>query len=104
MVAIFKRWRDRRQAGDVAERRQALIQDYHQVFMTEAGQRVLADILERAGVMQPSFRGDGAEATAFREGQRYCSLQIIEMINADPDAARRLATTGDTEELFNDEH
>lgn len=104
MVAIFRRWRDRRQASGAVERREALIRDYRQVFMTDAGQRVLADILERGGVMQPSFRGDGAGATAFREGQRYGALQIIEMINADPDAARRLAMTGNTEELFDDEH
>lgn len=103
MPRIWRLWADARDRASAAQRRAALATDYRVTFATEHGQRVLADILIRAGVAQTSFRvGDGADAAAFREGQRYAALQIIEMINATPDAALRLSRTGDTEELFHD--
>ena len=104
MPRIWRRWGEVRERASLAQRRAALATDYRVTFATEPGQRVLADILTRAGVMQTSFRaGEGADAAAFREGQRFAALQIIEMINATPDAALRLSRNGETEELFNDD-
>ena len=102
MVRLWRTWRDQRQADPVAERA-ALITDYRITFGTEMGQRVLADILRRSGVMQTTWGHDGAEASAFRAGKQRVGLEIIETINADPLAIQRTALTGETQELFNHE-
>ena len=106
MPSIWKRWRDRggretpeQQARQVVEERHFLAMDYRFVFASEPGQRVLADILRRAGVMQSTYDAHPSNA-AFAEGKRRVALEIIEMINADPADRQRLALTGTTEELF----
>ena len=81
----------------------ALVQDYRLAFGGASGQRVLADLSVRCGLIQTSWDSDGAEATAFREGRRRVMLEIIELINADPAAAIRMAQSGQTEDLFNDD-
>jgi hypothetical protein len=106
MARIWQLWRDRQrgespedQARRVAEERLFLAIDYRQVFGSQAGQRVLADILRRAGIMQTSFDAVPAIA-AYNEGKRRIGLEIIELLNADPADQERLARTGDTESLF----
>ena len=100
MPRIWEFWRERRANRSNRDRQNALKSDYRATFGTEAGQRVLADMLIRWGVMQDPWNGDGAEAVAYRAGKRRAGLEIIEMINADPNAAERLARTGMTEELY----
>ena len=102
MPKLWQTRRERRDAG-MRTRRAELIADYRTVFGTPSGQRVLADIARRAGVMQTSFNGDGPDATAFREGRRRMALEIIETINADPDTLAKVAMDGNTEELFTDD-
>jgi hypothetical protein len=106
MPRIWKRWRDqlRGQSPEEQTRRQleerALLgMDYRFVFGTEAGQRVLADILHRAGLMADTYDAHPPNA-AYAQGKRRVALDIIELLNADPADRQRLATTGDTEELF----
>ena len=97
MPSLYERFRD---AIDLAAKRDALRQDYRHVFGTPAGQRVLADLLGRTGVMRSAYRPRQADVTAFNEGQRRMGLYLIERINDDPAAAERLAQSGQTEELF----
>lgn len=102
MPRIWKTWREKRnQAQTAAVQTQVRFDDYRITFGGPAGQRVLADLIERHGVMQTSWNSDSAEATAFREGQRRVVLEIIELINRDPEAIAALVMTGQTEELFN---
>jgi hypothetical protein len=106
MPAIWKLWRDRgrgetaaQQAQRQLEERATLAADYRFVFGNEAGQRVLADILHRAGVMLDPYDAHPPNA-AYNAGKRRTGLDIIEMINADPADQQRLGTTGQTEDLF----
>jgi DNA-binding GntR family transcriptional regulator len=106
MPRIWQFWREQRrdETPEQAQQRQAearaaLADDYHLVFASPVGQRVLADILRRAEVMQSSFAADPMQ-TAFNEGRRRIGLEIIEMCNADPAAQQRMAQQGMTEELF----
>ncbi|CAB4166244.1 hypothetical protein UFOVP843_18 [uncultured Caudovirales phage] len=66
-------------------------------------QRVLDELSVYCGPIPTPGGSDGAEATAFREGRRRVMLEIIELINADPAAAIRMAQSGQTEDLFNDD-
>lgn len=90
-----------RDADPVARARE-LAADYQTTFATTAGQRVLADLLRRTGVMLTTAQPGETRTTALllREGQRQVGLYIVRQINAEPDAALRLARTGDTAELF----
>ena len=81
----------------------ALIRAYQETFRPEAGQLVLADILRKASVVQTTYVVGDAMETAFNEGRRRGALEIVNMINADPAEALRLATTGEIGGLF-DEH
>lgn len=78
----------------------ARVSDYRVTFGSAAGQRCLADICRRAGVMQTTYGEDGPHASAYREGRRRLALEIIETINTNPDAILKAAITGQTEELF----
>jgi hypothetical protein len=86
-------------AQDMADARRALLDDYRLTFATPHGQRVLADIMRRARVMDTTFHPDPYVA-ACQEGQRRAALEIVQAINADPDAQLRMARGGDTEDLF----
>jgi hypothetical protein len=108
MPRIWKFWReqprgespDQRDARLQAERA-ALADDYRFVFATEPGQRVLADILRRGGIMTDTYDAHPPNA-AYAQGKRRLALEIVEMINADPAGRDRLALTGATESLFED--
>lgn len=102
-MRIFETWRERNQLAKnpqtAQEQRAALGMDYRHVFGGEAGQRVLADILRRGGVLQDPFQATERE-TAYALGKRRLAVEIIEMLNSDPDAHLALLRTGETEELF----
>lgn len=72
---------------------------YQTLFGTASGQEVLADLLRRTGVLLPSFGDGDARADAYREGQRAVGLYLIRMTTESPEAADRLAMTGQTEAL-----
>lgn len=106
MPRIWQLWRDRgrgespqQQQRRQEDERAVLAGEYRATFATPTGQRVLADILRRAGVMSTTFDAHPPNA-AYAEGKRRIGLEIIEMINADPADQDRLALTGHTEELF----
>lgn len=102
MASIFHRWRDRRRPrsdAELAAERADLARDYRFVFGSEPGQRVLADLLRRGGVMLDPYDAHPTNA-AYAMGKRRLALDIIETINADQAAQEALAITGETEELF----
>lgn len=106
LMRIFQTWRERRRLAQDAraaqQARAALAMDYRFVFGTEPGQRVLADILRRAGVMLDPYQATDRD-TAYQLGMRRLGMEIVEMINSDPDAQLALLTVGDTEEILRDE-
>jgi hypothetical protein len=53
--------------------------DYHAVFTSEAGRRVLADLYRFCLMDQPCFAGD-PHATAFNEGRRRVFLRILAVL------------------------
>lgn len=103
MADVRQPARDRYQGGrdPVAVARQ-LAADYQAVFATPSGQRVLADLLARTGVLMGTYR-DGAPGMEFREGQRAAGLYVIRQLNETPDSLARFAVSGKTQEFFPDE-
>lgn len=99
MPSIFRWIREAAEKQNRMRERALLIEDYQEVFRTPAGQRVLADILRRNRVIDDTFDPVPTVA-AYHEGRRRAALEIVELINDDPDAAWRLAATGETEEMF----
>ena len=103
---IWKFWRDRgrgetpeQQEQRQRDERAMLAMDYRFVFGSEAGQRVLADILHKAGVMAETYDAH-LPNMAYASGKRRLGLDIVEMINADPADQQRMALSGQTEDLF----
>jgi hypothetical protein len=94
-----RRERDAAQAN--ASRMEQLAIDYRVTFQTPAGQAVLADLLARNFVGQATFVAGAPDVTAFNEGRRRAVLELVAMINRNPDAVPALLRTGETEGLFN---
>lgn len=63
--------------------------DYREVFRSPQGQRVLADILRRAGVTHPQFEAD-PEKARFLEGHRHLAHSIYRMVHASDDPLLKL--------------
>ncbi|MDR3418687.1 MAG: hypothetical protein P4L83_21145 [Nevskia sp.] len=111
MPRIWETWKERlrRRGTDetaqetAAKALQALRMDYHVTFGTEPGQRVLADLLRRGGVAQTPLVLGQPDQTAYQCGRMRLALEIVEMISADPEAAVRMISSGQTEELFDAE-
>jgi hypothetical protein len=74
---------------------------YRATFAPTYGQKVLADLIRRAGVFATTETVDPV-AVAFNEGRRQIVLAIINDVSTDPNRLARLLVTGDTEELFSD--
>lgn len=70
-----------------AERRKAKLNlALSNVMKTADGKLVLMHILSKAHVWSPSYAGDNAALTAFREGERNLGLSIMaDMNEAEPD-------------------
>jgi hypothetical protein len=70
---------------DAIKRKKNRHSDYHATFSTQAGQRVLLDIMRFSGAITSSFvKGDSHE-TAFREGQRNVYLKIMAELKITPE-------------------
>jgi len=66
------------------DKKKDVIKDYSALFATARGKRVLYDMMLKHWVMQPTFCNDPIE-TAYREGQRYVLLNIIEISKISPE-------------------
>jgi len=59
---------------------------FQEVFGSEAGKKVLHDILNRCHMTDPTIRaGDAQEQYLVREGKRQVALYILKQINYDID-------------------
>jgi hypothetical protein len=66
---------------DTLRERLQIRQDYKMVFSTPQGQRVLADILRRAGVTSPIFDANPEKARLL-EGHRHLAHSIYRMVHS----------------------
>lgn len=103
---LWLTFRQRREMGRLtaeqrAQQEAVLVAAYREVFGGERGRLVLADILRRAGLMARGYApGEPAEATIYREGRRSVALEIVEMVNRDPNAALEMARSGEVSDLY----
>lgn len=65
--------------------------DYKEVFSTPHGQRVLADIMRRAGVTRPQFESDPEKARLL-EGHRHLAHSIYRMVHSSDEPLLKLIT------------
>ena len=69
---------------------QKLADAYKQVFGSDAGRMVLADLLTRCHVLGSTFEPGDPTTTSFREGERNVALHICAMLALDPEHFERL--------------
>jgi hypothetical protein len=106
LARLWLTWRQRRALGAMTAEQRAqqdavLVDAYRQVFGGERGKVVLADILRRGGLMARTYApGEPTDAAIFREGRRSLALELVEMVNRDPEAALAMARTGEVAELI----
>lgn len=62
---------------------------YRSIFATEDGKRVLKDLMQRTHMFGTTFEGD-AIAMAYNEGRRSVVLQILKMLEVNPEQYRHL--------------
>ena len=102
MAQVRRRRAGAKRENPIDEERQRRT-DYRMVFGTEAGQRVLADILRLCAISQTTFVPGAPDLSAFNEGKRRVALEVVEVLTADPDALLRLMQSGETGDIFNDD-
>lgn len=104
MPSIFRTIRDMvsRKPEDRLKEEHALKQAYYEVFRSDKGQIVLADILRRGYVDQSTFTAGDPNLTSFKEGQRRLCLEILNLITVGPDeeALIRAVMANQTSEVF----
>ncbi len=71
--------------------------DYEQVFGTEQGQRVLADIMRRAGVTAPRFYSD-TNVLHHQEGMRRLAMSIFNQVHSGEERLTRMVEQATEEE------
>lgn len=59
--------------------------DYEQIFESEAGKRILADMVRYAHILHPTYVKGDSHQTAFREGERNMVLRILSIIGQKPE-------------------
>ena len=68
---------------DEEKKQASLVVDYHAVFHTEKGRKVLYDLMEKNFVLAPTFCDNPTEM-AMREGMRNSVLRIMAILKIDP--------------------
>ncbi len=104
MPNIYRTIRDMmaRKPEDRVKEEYNLRQAYYEIFRSDKGQLVLADILRRGGVDQtPVVPGD-THMTYIKLGQERLALEILNMAVVGPDenALIRAMMTNQTSEVF----
>lgn len=83
-----------------AQQEAALVAAYREAFGGERGRMVLADILRRGGIAARGYNpGEPGDLMFFREGRRSLALEVVEMVNRDPDAALAMIRSGEVADL-----
>jgi hypothetical protein len=79
------------------EQKLAKVLDYKRTFSSQAGTRVLHDLMHAHYMLGPTFTKTDPNEVAFREGQRNVVLRILTLLDHDPEKLRvliREATDG----------
>ena len=71
--------------------------DYKEVFSSPQGQRVLADIMRRAGVTRPNFDADPDKARLL-EGHRHLAHSIFRMVHSSDEPLLKLIAEEQTKQ------
>jgi len=83
---------------DIKWKQADLIADYKAVFKTEAGKRVVYDLMKKGHFMHTSFTGKDNEC-AFREGERNIVNYILLMMKQDIQKVKEEIERQEQEEL-----
>lgn len=83
---------------NIALKKADLVADYKLLFESEAGQRVLYDILKQCHFMTTSYQGDLHDCV-FREGERNVSNYILTMLKQDPVVIRQMIDKLEMEDM-----
>lgn len=76
---------DLAQAWGANRKPDAIAADFKHVFLgSEAGKRVLYQILGWSHLWDPSFVAGESDTTAFKEGERNVALRILAALRSDP--------------------
>lgn len=68
--------------------------DYKRVFNTEAGRRVLYDMMDRHFFLRPSFHNSDVNELVYAEGQRGVVLRILTLLEMSPEDVREEIAKG----------
>lgn len=71
---------------DVNETALARASDYKRIFSTEAGQRVIQDLINQHQILRPTYDAKSSDTNLMliREGERAVILRILSILNVDP--------------------
>jgi hypothetical protein len=75
-----------------------LVADYKLLFESEAGERVLYDLMKKCHFIHTSYDGD-VHSTVFREGERNVVNYILTMLKQDPVHIKKLIDKQEEEEF-----
>lgn len=65
------------------------IHDYQEVFTSEAGQRVLDDLMKECHFLKPTYSPKDTASIHLNEGKREVILRILTLLNQDPHHVRK---------------
>lgn len=75
-----------------------LVADYKLIFESEAGERVLYDLMKKCHFLHTSYDGD-INSMVFREGERNVVNYIMTMLKQDPSQIKKLIDKQEEEEF-----
>lgn len=73
------------------------VRDYRETFGTEAGKRVLYDLMTVSNMLSPSFVAGDPCLTAYNEGGRQQVLRILNILGTSPERLKLMMHEGDSE-------
>lgn len=68
----------------------ARVKDYKQIFSSQAGERVLRDLIKQHHVLSCTFDPAAPNRHIFWEGERNVVLRILKLINVNPERLRKI--------------
>lgn len=72
------------------------VRDYQQVFGSDAGKRVLFDMMKAGHMLHSTFVPEDPHSTALREGERNMVLRVLAILNVDPAKLEELIKQGES--------
>ncbi len=72
-----------------AEKMVARVRDYHQVFGSQAGKRILYDMMREHKMLSTSFSPGDPQVTAFNEGGRNVIVRLLGILKTSPEQLRQ---------------